>query len=241
MVAGRWAQAIIARYTQRFWIALALNRQWRQSRREETASSSTLLPQMFAPSYFTYAPQLRLTLLMHTVGESSAAGIGRTAPSAPWQVIRQPAGVAKIQTLLQRVYQTEQVEKNVPQALTQQLMVRHQRVETLTSLGNSTQQPSSVGMLAAAKAGPNTPWSPPSAPPVRRVVHKAAAPPANPAGAVPTTPLPGFAESSRAVQRMPMQTSMANGNPLDINRLTDQVMQQIDRRMLAHRERTGRV
>lgn len=239
--AGRWAQAIIARYTRRFWVTLGLNTQWRQARQSEISLPSVQQPQIFAPNYFAYAPHLRLTLLMHTAGESPASGLGSPASSSPWQVIRQPVVTAKIQTLLQRVYREEQVETSVSQPLIQQLALRHQRVETSSSMNNNMQPLSAAGSLTPNRARPNPPWSPPAAPPVPRVVHKATALPANTAGSASPAQTLGIAENTRAAQRISMQTPMVNGNPLDINRLTDQVMQQIDRRMLAHRERTGRV
>jgi hypothetical protein len=52
---------------------------------------------------------------------------------------------------------------------------------------------------------------------------------------------PGWGHPFPSTPERPSQNGLTTFSPGEINRLTDHVMTQIDRRLLAHRERTGRV
>lgn len=242
--AGRWAQAIIDRYLGRFWTRLALNTQWRIAQRGQAASSIYQQTQVFAPTQLTLAPRIQLTLLTHRMDEWSTPGLmpasSSDAPPSGWHVSRPPISAAHVQLLWQRLRAREQLESTVTQQLTQALVTRHQRVETLETVPNGAVRSPMVGMLQPTAANQGEPWRQASAPPVPRIVHKTVAAPPNPATADATTPATWQQPSALAARQMTMHTQPVNGNHLDINRLTDQVMQQIDRRLLAHRERTGR-
>jgi hypothetical protein len=76
--------------------------------------------------------------------------------------------------------------------------------------------------------------------PVPRVVHRAASIVVSPETA---TSAP---EAQRAASRNPFpmagnRSQTSDFPPIDLNRLTDQVVQAIDRRIIAHRERMGRI
>lgn len=235
--AGRWAQAIIDRYLRRFWAERALSRQWRMARRGQTESAVYQQIQVFAPTQLMLAPQMHLTLLTHRIGEwptlSGTPASSRGAPPSSWHVSRPPISAAHVQRLWQRLRTREQLERAVTQQLTQAVVARHQRVETLETVRNGAVRPSTA-------ANKDEPWRQTSVPPVPRIVHKAVAASPSPETADAATPAAWKQSSVMAAKQMTMHTQPANGNHLDINRLTDQVMQQIDRRLLAHRERTGR-
>lgn len=80
----------------------------------------------------------------------------------------------------------------------------------------------------------------PSVPPVPRVVQR---PISKPSGASSQSTLepPGAVQPSFQKQSFPSWQSPDNTPPIDVNRLTDQVIQKLDRRLLAYRERLGRV
>ena len=181
-----------------------------------------------------FAPHLKLTLV--------AAASATPAPSHPatpftWQVLRPPIAAPASEQLVLRLIQREQMETQAFSETSHRLMLRNQRLETVTRQSRSLVQEASAG--AAISPPPALP-APALARPVARVVHRPPAPPGiteaepNPAAA-PSRWQP-FTQVDSRPQNQPI------GPPvIDVNRLTEQVMHNIDRRLNAYRERTGRM
>jgi hypothetical protein len=118
-------------------------------------------------------------------------------------------------------------------ALLHRLEARLARIESVSS--------PSVGTRATrdSAAGPRAGLDPRAVPPVPRVLQRAA-----PATVVAPEPEPALAGWGVPIGRAPRSTPRASGTDFsaaEVNRLADRVMQSLDQRILAHRERRGRV
>lgn len=179
-----------------------------------------------------FAPQLKLTL----VAAATPTPVHATypAPNLTWQVLRPPVAAPASERLVLRLIQREQVKTHALSETIHRLMVRSQRIETVTRQNRSiVQADASVGTVAAAAPAPAL------ARPVPRVVHRPVTPQkttaAEPPAAAPSRWQPFTPASSRP------QPQAALAETVDVNRLTEQIMHNIDRRLNAYRERTGRM
>lgn len=182
-----------------------------------------------------FAPQLKLTL----VAAASPGPFHPNQPATPftWQVLRPPVVAPASERLVLRLIQREQMETHALNETIYRLMVRSQRIETVTRQNRSMIQAEfPVGTVTSP--APVLP-TPALARPVPRVVHRSATPQktteAEPPAAAPSRWQPFTPTGSRP------QTQPALTETVDVNRLTEQIMHNIDRRLNAYRERTGRM
>ncbi len=181
-----------------------------------------------------FAPHLKLTLV--------AAASATPAPSHPatpftWQVLRPPIAAPASEQLVRRLIQREQMETQAFSETSHRLMLRNQRLETVTRQSRSLVQEASAGAVISPTA---VLPAPALARPVARVVHHPPAPPetteAEPNPAAAPSRWQPFTEVDSRPQPQPALTET-----VDVNRLTEQIMHNIDRRLNAYRERTGRM
>jgi hypothetical protein len=167
------------------------------------------------------APRLVLSLLAwprSPAGATEPAGTARSRPPAPelWLPRRTAAGIRQTITMA--------ADPAPPERLVRRLSARGERiVEVWPDLG----------------AGATTAVRPSAALPVARVVLRQAGRPAGSDHAPsrpdssPSTARGWSASTGDAPQKLPAS--------IDLHRLTDQVVQAIDRRIIANRERMGRI
>lgn len=179
------------------------------------------------------APHLRLTVLARS-GPEGTPSAGRPTRRGPVQerstlsrlAGQHPVAAPGHQPLEMVVgrLQAGRLVGTVPvDTIVNRLVRRGVRVETVGT--PRPQLPQSEGSMAEATR------------PVQRVVRRTAA---AMSGDNPPTAAETFAAASRP--RPAMAQVPGHGEPpLDLNRLTDQVVQAIDRRIIAQRERLGRV
>ncbi len=181
-----------------------------------------------------FAPHLKLTL----VAAASPTPAHPNHPATPftWQVLRPPVVAPASERLVLRLVQREQVETHALSETIHRLMVRSQRIETVTRQNRSMVQEATAGTVSAPMA---VLPAPALARPVPRVVHRPATPQktseTEPPAAAPSHWQPFTPVGSRP------QTQPALAETVDVNRLTEQIMHNIDRRLNAYRERTGRM
>lgn len=186
------------------------------------------------------APRLKLTLLVAaaTPAASPSPGTGHLA----WQLLRPPAAAPASERLVYRLQQREQFERTAVTHTIHQLNARAQRLESVATPGQLQAQVTSTRRPGAwPTADP-----PPPVPRVRavpRVLHRPDARPAAPEQETPTAVAahhPAFPPTtawSPAAASSPSLPAAA----IDVNHLTDQIMRNIDHRIVAYRERTGRM
>lgn len=182
-----------------------------------------------------FAPHLKLTLL----AAASPTPTHPTQPATPftWQVLRPPVASPTSERLVLRLIQREQVETHALSETIHRLMVRSQRIETVTRQNRSMiQAEAPVGTVVAA--APVLP-APALARPVPRVVHRPATPQKTTEAEPPAAALSRWQPFTVAGSRLQPQPALAE--TVDVNRLTEQIMHNIDRRLNAYRERTGRM
>lgn len=183
------------------------------------------------------APRLQLTLVQY----GAAAQSGPIASTNPSWSLNRPASTPVVTQIVRRLYRRERLQPGPPIQTARRLLERSVPVHavakpglpaTLPTAAKSTPSPQTPGVLRAPA---------PAAQPVPRIVARVGMRPSGAeegtahraAGRTAGEPLPGVARRSEV---------SAQATPtLDINRVAEQVMQQIDRRILAHRERTGRI
>lgn len=188
-------------------------------------------------------PRLNLVLVQrspHPDAESASPGMPRNTTAPGWQSKRPFTGPQQMNLLAERLQRQETTQRTEIQTLTRRLNQQHQVINMLTP------QPSPV--LAAAeremaeRERPFTPQPPPNTPAqaVPRILRQPAAakveaPPKPPEPvAEPAAPFGAARWEMGNQQKMGMETAV------DVNRLTDEVMQKLENRLQAHRERTGR-
>ncbi|MCL4870820.1 MAG: hypothetical protein KJ063_17820 [Anaerolineae bacterium] len=191
----------------------------------------------YAQNYWQnlFAPHLKLTL----VAAATPAPLHSNHPATPftWQLLRPPVIAPANERLVLRLIQREQLETHALDDTIHRLMVRSQRIETITRQNRSPVQADvPVGKIVAA-----VPVFPASvlARPVPRVVHHPAI--SQKTGEVePPAAAPSRWQPFTPVGSRPQpQSTLAE--TIDVNRLTEQIMHNIDRRLNAYRERTGRM
>jgi hypothetical protein len=224
-----FAAALLARYLARGarWARLGLF--FRQER-----SRGTGLRQYLTPLQVRVAPHLHLTLLRYGGPSTFAPPIPMTATAAPDWSLRQPVGTGHAEARpVDRIrWRGRPARRGAAQRservldgseITHRLLRRATRVEMVADPGHPLPR-----QLAPGAEQPVAATAP--ARPVRRVLRRTA----------------GGDEEEPSARPFTRQERQFGGHDqlalaVDINRVTEQVMQQLDRRILAHRERTGRI
>jgi hypothetical protein len=215
---GHWPQ--LQRTFQEIWSDRAgtpIHRHWNQS--------------------ITLAPRLNLTLLGLTMYGGNISDRPQTADRRPqaWQPVRRTATWRPVQQLLQRVGKGDlELIQDIRETIERQRQVisRGWRVENLQTIYRTLPE-----QMATAPGPANYPTTRPVPRVLRRSPQEGGAKDqdqafksSRPSGPTPfRTPASGFGPAP------------PNSPPIDMNQLTNQVMQAIDRRLLAYRERIGRV
>ena len=144
----------------------------------------------------------------------------------------------QIETSNQRVQETQRISVKTREQLTYRLVKHRERVEM-----RSAQRPSTVivspTMPEQGSTSIQTAQPTPMVTAVPRVMRQA-----NPVitEGVPATPQPHHQQSMSPHPLAPMnQTPLTNKMPIDINSLTNQIVKTIDQRIVAQRERMGRM
>lgn len=229
-----WARTIADRYARRpTWqapLALALVQRWRPV---------SFLQPVSHYSSFTIAPRVALTVVPPAWVVAGPAG---TMPVPPLpRILRQSPD----ERLVRRLQSREQIEMIRTERLARRLVARGERIEAAapgtwpvarpvaTAGPRSVERPADVPELTSM---------PPPLLPVLRVVHR---PPGVPGqsepGRLSNMATPG-AHSAETTTRPGWPAVPGRDGPaVDLNHLTDQVIQAIDRRIIAHRERLGRI
>lgn len=210
------------------------------------------------PSYTTVkvhlAPRLNLTLIRQhhdvRIAESAPARlILRHRQAAPpdstdvpgRRIGRRPVSEHPVDRLVRRVQRREVIETTVRHRLAQRLVQRAARTE-------GTASPEVRASLRAGSAPDATAWETRARPvrrslarPVQRVIRRPALLPEIAAETSTRTARPPAPQPPVGRPGAPAEMPSAVPAPIDVHRLTDQVMQNIDRRLFAHRERRGRI
>lgn len=188
----------------------------------------------------TVNPRLRLTLLVAAAPPAPAAATALPSrPALVWEPLRPSLLHARTERVLQRVQRLERVQERHSEQLVHHLLGRAQAIDAVAPpgapvfhAGGPTRQ---NGALTAAVLR-----TAPAVPPVARIVRRP--PPALVTEDVsPRTAVGRAAAAPLAVDGFSVRPSLPAAAPVDINRITDQVVQTLDRRLLAFRERTGRI
>lgn len=187
---------------------------------------SVMLVRVYQPIQVHLSPRFTLTV----PSASTLRG------PAPLTFVRQIETQVLRQQIVQSVQEHWQFESFV-----HRLAAREIRVDSAAAADVATaliKAVSPVPLAAASPASPAVSWV--TAQPVARVLRRAAVTPASESAA---TPPANSAHATRAEARREntWQSSPQAPGPVDLNHLTEQVVQAIDRRMIAHRERRGRV
>jgi len=142
-----------------------------------------------------------------------------------------------------RVYNHTQIHltPHLELTLVQRLIARGERIEAMGAAGLSVGPHPGSGQRASPRIGEGAPLriTGAMAQPVSRVVRRSGSIPVSPEVAPPMPPVRRFA-SDLGFQTADSGRKTVAFGPTDLNRLTDQVIQAIDRRILAQRERLGR-
>lgn len=221
-----FATALLARYLARGarWTRLGLF--FRQERLRGSGLSQYLIPLQVR-----VAPRLHLTLLHYGGPSTFTPPIPMTVSAAPDWSLRQPVGsghteaqtVDRVRWRARRAHRSERALER--SEITRRLLRRTARVEMVAVPGRPLPRQPAPGPGAAGQ--PVAATAP--ARPVRRVLRRTAGEEEEPSAHPFTRQERSFGGHD--------QPTLA----VDINRVTEQVMQQLDRRILAHRERTGRI
>lgn len=186
------------------------------------------------------APRLKLTLLVAaaTPAASPSPGTGHLA----WQLLRPSTAAPASERLVYRLQQREQFERTAVIHTIHQLNARAQRLESVAAPG----QPPAQAIPTRRPGAWPTADPPPPVPRVRavpRVLHR---PDARSAAAEQETAT-AVAAHHPAFPPPPTWSPATASSPslpaaaIDVNHLTDQIMRNIDHRIIAYRERTGRM
>lgn len=187
------------------------------------------------------APRLNLTLLGLTTDGAGISDRPQTADRRPltWQPVRRTAAWRPVEQLLQRVRVRDlelfgDIRETI--GLQSQVIRRGRHVESGQSkLGTQTIYRTLSVQTAPALGPANHPAPPPVPRVLRRSRQEGGAEDQAFRASQSDSPSPFKAQASG------FGPSPPNSPPIDMNQLTNHVMQAIDRRLLAYRERTGRV
>jgi len=156
-----------------------------------------------------------------------------------WRIVRQPLMIRRLELLVSELHQRQQLDRVTSEQICQRIVQRSQRSEAFSVPGSRAAQPEHSNPSDQVAASMHRTAASTAARPVPRVVRRqglvqttGAATPAQAAGQPMQAPF--------HVQRSTFGQAPVTPAAIDINRLTEQVVQQIDRRILAYRERTGR-
>jgi hypothetical protein len=219
--AALFAAAILGRYTAR------LGPWWAQSLEFRQIRPAVAVTPVHQHSHTHLAPHLEPAVVAWP-----AAQPGPTAgePSRPASRLRSDREVRTLMTVVRGA------EPPVAEQLVRRLLARGRRVEAAPSADRARVRQG----LWLESAGDEVPAVPvPAVRPVPRILRQAA--PAD----VGRAAMPGTDESERPAHREEPPTTGVPPRPpdpaIDLNRLTDEVIQAIDRRIVAQRERLGRI
>lgn len=187
----------------------------------------------------------RVAATMHSVSHHTQVHV---APRLALTALSQPLGAGRpvlhqgMLPLAQRFVSLLQASTST-QRLVSRLITKSERIEGSAGV---VSHPRLEQEIATGSTG-NTPPRAPAVPPVPRIVHRPA-PTVTAAATPPPTVTPRTAgngwegtATGRAPLRSPDMPMQPEANPVDVNRLTEQVIQAIDRRIIAQRERLGRI
>ncbi|MFO7680574.1 MAG: hypothetical protein R6X34_11030 [Chloroflexota bacterium] len=189
-------------------------------------------------------PRLNLVLVQPTQrsdAESASPESPRPASTPDWQSKRPIQGVQKMTILAERLQRQESEQHTAVQVLTRRLNQQHQPLDILSG------QPRPVLAAAQEKEGERKrPFTDPLTPPAMpsqaapRILRQPPRQPAAKAEAPPTRQPETAAPFGASRWEMGNKQIVGTETAVDINRLTDEVMQKLEYRLQAHRERTGR-
>jgi len=238
---GQMAAAILARYGQGSALWQPLSPVFLEMGMGGTAVTHQHHHQHLAA--YQLRPRLNLVLVqptLHPNAESAPLDSPPITTAPDWQSRRPIQGVRQMTLLIERLQRQETVQRTDIQSVTQRLSQQHQSINMLT------QQPRPL-LAAAAEADrererPFAPQPPPATPaqPAPRILRQ---PPRQPAAAKTEAPAhqpEPTAPFGASRWEMGNQQKVGTETAVDINRLADEVMQKLEYRLQAHRERTGR-
>lgn len=190
-------------------------------------------------------PRLNLVLLRrdnHAPAANETGEPDRSATAFAWQPARPAAASRQIAALVQRLQRQETSHRLDVRVLAQRLSQQHQTLDALAAQPRPLLAANQEKGEAEGQRPLSTPL-PPTAGPVPRIVRQTPParieqPPPTPQQTEPTArPTAPFG----AIRwEMGNQATIGGETAVDLNRLTDQVMQKLEYRLQAHRERTGR-
>jgi hypothetical protein len=128
------------------------------------------------------------------------------------------------------------VKSSAPERLAQRVVLHGQRIEAGSAVFPAPLKPSP---LAASDSRTTSAAATPLSAPVQRVVRHTA--PAEIESGASVKSAAGSRVEDRAMSRVASSQSHLPGPMLDLTQLTDQVIRAIDQRIIAQRERLGRV
>ncbi len=186
--------------------------------------------------YWPYLPFVfnlnRVAVTMHSVSYNAQMHV---APRLALTLLLQPLGSAQ--------QSAQHGALHVMQRLVTRLITKSERIEGSVGLFSPTRLDQEAAPESTIDASPQAP----AVPPVPRVVYRAA--PSTTTVAAPPPMVTSRAAvngweraaTDRSPLRNPGTPMQPEANPVEVHRLTEQVIQAIDRRIIAKRERLGRV
>ncbi len=219
--AAEFAQALLARFSPHAWSWTPPGLVFRQDRPLVAAHY------VQQNSHTHFAPRLGLTVLTWQSGRRDDVS---DKPSPPAARVRVDQETHMLRTLV------HSVESSTLDRLVYRMVTQGQRVEA-----NSRAAPASFapGSLAKPAASTMAFLPVPEMPPVQKIVRRAV--PAETESVASPRTMAGASganyEAGRSTNARPQPPQPA----IDVNQLTDQVIKAIDRRIIAQRERLGRV
>ena len=187
-------------------------------------------------------------VLRHTDARPQREGfrpVIRTLGPPPMAAGRTPAGTASATSrgatsIRHRTARWETLNEWSLRRVVRRLVDRGERVALVTTTGVVHAARTAGPVVSGAISATSPPVQLPAAVPVARVLHRPARPSV---GAAPVRP--GRVDVGDVVATMPQRVgdprSTSGETAVSVERLTDQVVRAIDRRLVAHRERMGRV
>jgi hypothetical protein len=241
VAANAWAQRLAARYGSQLGVWDKLHAVFRMTQ------PGLITQPVYYQTQLNLAPRLQLTLLAHSLGLPSATqpvpGVA-SEPSTPlaasaWQPIRQPVVTQRVERLVRRLQIREEQEAATAQPVTRRLAGRGERIEIVAAGNPLLRRSGPMPGQAARTDGTLLPI--PLAQPVARVVRRSPVVQASAAETMPKSTNGWEKGAAFTPQTASTRPRPAEVSQVDINRITEQVVQNLDRRLLAYRERTGRV
>ncbi|MBE2223015.1 MAG: hypothetical protein IAF02_15835 [Anaerolineae bacterium] len=242
---GRWdrvAASILARYAQGTAAWQGMAPVFLEMGMAQTAV--THQHQHHHLNQYQLRPRLNLVLVQqtnNTPASTPTRAVAGTANDSGWQAKRPAPNTRHTTTLVERLQRHEMAQQTTVQMLTQRLNQQHQPLDMLSGQTRAVMAAAENGEEREQERPLPTRPSATTTQAVPRILRQPAPAPQETAPSTTHTQAAPEQAAPFGVSRLEMGSrGMMMETAVDINRLTDEVMQKLEYRLQAHRERTGR-